>query len=228
MSEEYKHVRQEHREAGESKQTREVECKLPWNSLVMKCRGFKKEHCEVNAELVHALRNTGSLLLNGIESSTRGSSTTGSSTLGASTLAGVTTTAARAVRLPVAAVGDEMGSLPHGYKKEDGVYEIGIGLHIWSLLARQQESSPTRALWESPCEHNIPRKKDTQSMLTRWLSVALREEQQSGLYEDRKRYKNQKASSASSALRCKFNQVGMMRKCDEQSRVNMAIRYLVR
>lgn len=63
--------------------------------------------------------------LRSIESSMRGSSITGSSTLGASTLAGVTTTAARAVRLPVAAVGDEMGSLTHDHEKEEHAHEIG-------------------------------------------------------------------------------------------------------
>jgi len=76
------------------------------------------------------------------ESSRRGSSIAGSTSLGASTLAGVDTTTARAMRLPVTAVGDDMGSLIDGHETE--CYASGVRNHLhtgFTLDARSASST---------------------------------------------------------------------------------------
>lgn len=76
------------------------------------------------------------------ESSRRGCSIAGSTSLGASTLAGVDTTTALATRLPVTAVGDDMGSLRDGYETDCGGSERESHLHArFTLDARGASSS---------------------------------------------------------------------------------------
>lgn len=76
------------------------------------------------------------------ESSRRGCSLAGSTSLGASTLAGVDTTTALATRLPVTAVGEEIGSLTDSHETKCDRSEMRHYLHTrFTLDARGASSS---------------------------------------------------------------------------------------
>lgn len=79
------------------------------------------------------------------DSSRRGCSITCSASLGASTLAGVDTTTALATRLPVTAVGDEIGSLTNGHETKCDGSEISNHLHTGLALDARGASSSHRS-----------------------------------------------------------------------------------
>jgi hypothetical protein len=84
--------------------------------------------------------------LRSIVSSMGASSIIGSTTLGASTLAGVNKAAARAVCLPVTAVGDEMGSLINHHKKGYDTPDTRNDLHARFTLDDARSSSSRNRL----------------------------------------------------------------------------------